>query len=451
MALRAMSHGDFQTLSGSAGKSASLEDRLYKSLSTSSGNVAGGGRFGSSGEGEEAKGAARFGRRPVRAVRPLSALSASGSFLQINHLQGELVRKRKECEDLKKENKYLSNEIHMERIMMRTESELTMRNLRNLNQELLAQVKELKQKLYQSQQRSTLCSRAAERAEAERGEAEQSRALAEAKAMGCRQDSDQSQADRDRLSQELQRLKKEHTEVQRSLATAEKSFFETKLKLDRVSGEKQSLLGENQTLESERDDLRRRLGRLTEENANVKDKEVSARRRAAAAEEQRETTGQALQEAQQERRRVEKENQERREECLVWREKHQGLADTFRAQEDLKAQRQNKACQANIKSYLLCMTESNQRVKILKNPNGSPRNFTEGDPVYISTPEPNPEDADHSSSRTMLRVSAPQQGRDPGPAHFGELPIIGGERPDSAPPRRSRKVVEYFWIPTDEE
>ncbi|KAL0167922.1 hypothetical protein M9458_036144, partial [Cirrhinus mrigala] len=34
-------------------------------------------------------------RRPVRAVRPVSALSASGSFLQINHLQGELVRKRK--------------------------------------------------------------------------------------------------------------------------------------------------------------------------------------------------------------------------------------------------------------------------------------------------------------------------------------------------------------------
>lgn len=50
-----------------------------------------------------------------------------------------------ECEDLRKENKYLSNEIHMERIMMRTENELTMRNLRNLNQELQAQVKEVQQ------------------------------------------------------------------------------------------------------------------------------------------------------------------------------------------------------------------------------------------------------------------------------------------------------------------
>lgn len=51
----------------------------------------------------------------------------------------------------------------------------------------------------------------------------------------------------------------------------------------------------------------------------------------------------------------------------------------------------------------------------------------------------------------MLRVSAPHTGRDLGPSHFDELPAFGGERPDSAPPRRSRKVVEYFWIPTDQE
>lgn len=53
--------------------------------------------------------------------------------------------------------------------------------------------------------------------------------------------------------------------------------------------------------------------------------------------------------------------------------------------------------------------------------------------------------------RTMLRVSAPQMGRDLGPSHFDELHAFGGERPDSAPLRRSRKVVEYFWIPTDQE
>lgn len=38
----------------------------------------------------------------------------------------------------------MANEIHMERIAMRTENELTMRNLRNLNQELQAQVREVK-------------------------------------------------------------------------------------------------------------------------------------------------------------------------------------------------------------------------------------------------------------------------------------------------------------------
>lgn len=53
----------------------------------------------------------------------------------------------KECEDLRKENKFLLNEIHMERIAMRTENELTMRNLRNLNQELQAQVKEVRSTL----------------------------------------------------------------------------------------------------------------------------------------------------------------------------------------------------------------------------------------------------------------------------------------------------------------
>ena len=68
---------------------------------------------------------------------------------------------------------------------------------------------QLKQKLYQSQQRATLCSRTAEQAEASRGEAEQSRTVAEAKAVLSRQDKEQCQADRDQLSQELQRLKKE--------------------------------------------------------------------------------------------------------------------------------------------------------------------------------------------------------------------------------------------------
>ncbi|XP_035381216.1 uncharacterized protein LOC118241195 [Electrophorus electricus] len=145
---------------------------------------------------------------------------------------------------------------------------------------------------------------------------------------------------------------------------------------------------------------------------------------------------------------ADREREERFSECLSWREKHQALSDVLRAQEDLKSQRQNKACQANIKSYFLCMTESDQKVKILKNQDGTPRNFTEGDPVYISTVEVDGEDSDRVSGRTILRVAAPKVGRDTGPTHFSEL---RAHPPDNSPARRSRKVVEYFWIPTDDE
>lgn len=89
MSLRVKSHTDLQT----AGKS-SLDDSLYKSLSRSSSNVNRGARFGN-GTAGEVKGLSGSSRRPVRAVRPVSTISSNGSFLQINHLQGELVRKRK--------------------------------------------------------------------------------------------------------------------------------------------------------------------------------------------------------------------------------------------------------------------------------------------------------------------------------------------------------------------
>ncbi|XP_068169169.1 rootletin [Antennarius striatus] len=446
MSLRAKSHSDLH---------ASLDDALFSSLSMSGGTVAlGGGRFGN-GSGGEVKGLSRPSRRPVRVVRPVSAVGSNGSLLQINHLQGELVRKRKECEDLKKENKFLSNEIHMERVVMRSESELTMRNLRNLNQELQAQVKELKQKLLLSQQRAALCSQAADEAEVNRADAEKNRALAEARALGSRRDRDAAEADRSRVTQELQRLQKDVTDLQVSLARAEKNSFETKLKLDRISREKEVLLQESRVLGGERDQLRLKLRGVTEENARIRDSELDLRRRAAALEEEGRRSIQAQQEADAHRRLAEKERQERTVECLDWREKHQDLLDRVRVQEDLKALRQNKACQVNIKNYFLCMTESDQRVKILKNQDGTPRNFTEGDPVFISTPESGPEDPDRSPSRspsrTMFRVSAPQAGRDLGPGHFDELPAFGGERPDSAPHRRSRRVVEYFWIPTDQD
>nr|XP_040018780.1 uncharacterized abhydrolase domain-containing protein DDB_G0269086 [Gasterosteus aculeatus aculeatus] len=298
----------------------------------------------------------------------------------------------------------------------------------------------------QSQQRAALCSRAAEEAEESRGEAERSRALAEARALGSQRDQGAAEADRSRLAEELQRLKKEHTDLQVSLAKAEQSCFETKLKLDRESGDKRALLQENRSLEGDRDDLRLKLRQITEDKVQIQQSEVDSRRREAAAVHQGEQAQRARREAEAERRLAEEERRDRTAECLAWREKHRELADRFRAQEDLKALRTSKACQANIKSYFLCMTESDQRVKILKNQDGSPRNFTEGDPVYISTPESSAGEPERSSSRTTFRVSAPHMG----PSRFDELPAFEGERPDSAPPRRSRKVVEYFWIPSEE-
>ncbi|KAM9753950.1 uncharacterized protein ACNS7B_007110 [Menidia menidia] len=444
MSLRTKSHADLQT----AGKP-SLDHSSYKSFSMSSSNVNKDGRFGN-GITEEVKVLSRPSRRPVRAVRPVSAVSSNGPFLQINHLQGELVRKRKECEDLRKENKYLSNEIHMERIMMRTENELTMRNLRTLNQELQAQVKELRQKLSHSQQRAALSSRAAEEAAESRREAERSRALAQAQALSCQRDRDTSEADRGRLNKEQQQLRKEHTDLQLSLAQTEKNYFETRLKLDRLTGENQALLQGSKSLEEDRDELRLKLRQITRENVQIKESELNLRQKAAALEEESKRASQAQREAEADWRLAEKERREKTAECLTWREKYQELANNLQAQEDLKAQRQSKACQANIRSYMLCMTESDQRVKILKNPDGSPKSFTEGDPAYISGPEFRAEEPERSPSRAMFRISAPNAGSDIGTSHFDELPSFRGERPDSAP-RRSRKVVEYFWIPTDQE
>lgn len=96
MTMRTVSHGDLQNLSLS--KLPASDNSMFKSYSGSS-NV--GSRFGKESV-EEIKAMSKPShppRRPVRAVRPVSALSVSGSFLQINHLQGELVRKRKVSAD----------------------------------------------------------------------------------------------------------------------------------------------------------------------------------------------------------------------------------------------------------------------------------------------------------------------------------------------------------------
>lgn len=73
------------------------------------------------------------------------------------------------------------------------------------------------------------------------------------------------------------------------------------------------------------------------------DSERNSGRRAAALEEESKKAQQAQRDAEAERRLAERERQERTAECLSWRERHGELAERFRAQEDLKALRQNKA------------------------------------------------------------------------------------------------------------
>ncbi|KAM9814780.1 uncharacterized protein ACBT44_009832 [Syngnathus typhle] len=440
MPLRAKSHTDLRS-------SGSSDDGLGKSLTMS------GVRFGTTDSQEGVRLLSRPTRRPLRVVRPVSAgVTSNTSFLHINHLQGELVRKRKECEDLRKENKFLSDEIRMERMTVHSENELMVKNLRSVNRELQAQVKDLKQRLRQSQQTAALCSQAADEAEALRGVADRGRALAEARVIAGQRDREEAKDQGTRLSGRVEELKKERSDLQLVAVQTEKNLFEVQLKLERAVADKQAFQRENEELQENRDTLRDKLRHTTDENHRLRESEAEWQRRAAAAREASERAERGREEVEAERRLAERERRNWSDECREWKEKHGTLDAVLREQEHMKAMRRDKSCQVNIKNYFLCMTESNQRVKILKNQDGTAKNFTEGDPVYISTMSEANLDESETSSRTMFRVSAPHSARDGGLAHFDELPPFEGARPESAMSQRgNRKLVEYFWIPTDQD
>lgn len=86
-----------------------------------------------------------------------------------------------------------------------------------------------------------------------------------------------------------------------------------------------------------------------------------------ASEEESRKANQAQREAEAERRLAEKERQERTAECLSWREKHRELSDRFRAQEDLKALRQNKAVREHPrqaeKHHTLCVLRGRRETR----------------------------------------------------------------------------------------
>ncbi|KAH0620886.1 hypothetical protein JD844_021763 [Phrynosoma platyrhinos] len=290
------------------------------------------------------------GMRPLCRIRPTSAVIQGSSVAHINRLQGELVRKRKECEELKKQNKCLSNELHLERIFMKSENELGMRNLRNLNHGLQATVKELKHKLNASQQNVAKYSKLAEEASLAQAEAEKNRAEAEVQKKLCQEQQEAVQLENLSLKDETQQLKRKLTEMQQLLAQVEKSHFESQLKLERITMEREVISKERRYLEHERNELKQKLKGTMEENSKCKENEISQRCRTEAAEEALEKATLLHYEAERRKCLLECEKEEKEKQCEIWMKKYNSLAELLHSQEEDKSKRQNKAVCSTLKS-----------------------------------------------------------------------------------------------------
>nr|XP_034978043.1 cytadherence high molecular weight protein 2-like [Zootoca vivipara] len=451
------------------------------------------------------------GARPVCRIRPTSAVIQGGSVAHINRLQGELVRKRKECEDLKKQNKCLSNELHLERIFMKSESELGMRNLRNINHGLQTLVKEesyiqglpkflpfvehyaflsvrknkvkinqarkptgrefvvlsitvlwnkkhlantvftcssahqLKQKLNASQQTAAKYSKLVEEASLAQAEAEKGQAEAEAQGKLCQEQQEAVQLENISLKEETQQLKKKLTEMQQLLAQVEKAHFESQMKLERITMEREVIREEKRYLEHERNELKQKLKGTLEENLKCKESEISQRCRTEAAEEALEKATLLHYEAERGKRLLEREKEEKEKQCEMWMKKYSAMADLWQSQEEEKSRRQNKACQVKMKSYLLCINESNEHITVLRNEDGTPQRFVEGEQVCFSIPGVGNEEKAKSTDRILHRVVAPS-------SNLGHPQMCGlcpAELHEKTPARRGRKIIEYFWFPVD--
>lgn len=199
--------------------------------------------------------------------------------------------------------------------------------------------------------------------------------------------------------------------------------------------------------------------------------EINMRHRTLTAEEEGKRASQCQREAEAARRLAEKERQQRTAECLTWRERHQELADKFRAQEDLKALRQNKSVRCRGArslwySFVIYLWPFDLGVLFLSTVSVRPTSkatscawrratrgfeswkikmapreisrwddaageietltlmssllirslsdvirFKEADPVYISTPDSSPEDPETSTSRWALqKLQCPPEG-----------------------------------------
>ncbi|KAJ6665119.1 hypothetical protein lerEdw1_005350, partial [Lerista edwardsae] len=385
-----------------------------------------------------------YATRPVCRIRPTSAVHQGSCLAHINRLQGELVRKRKECEELKKHNKCLSNELHLERIFMKSESELGMRNLRNINLGLQAAVKELKQKLNVSQQTAIMYSKLAEESSLAQAEAEKRREETEAQEKLWREQQEAVRLENNSLKEDTEQLKRKLTEIQQLLAQVEKSHFESKMKLERITMEKEVVSQEKRYLEHERNELKLRLKETMEENSKCKENEISQRCRTAAAEEALEKATLLHYEAERGKRLLERDKDDKEKECEIWIKKYKGLADLLHSQEEQKLKRQNKSCQVKLKSYFLCISESNKHTTLLRKEDGTLQKIEEGEEVCFSIPVEN-EEKGKSTDRVVYKVTAP--GSNPGHAEIGGLCQI--ELQEHVPARRGKKIVEYFWFPAD--
>ncbi|XP_067902805.1 trichohyalin isoform X2 [Heterodontus francisci] len=263
----------------------------------------------------------------------------------------------------------------MEKALLRSESERTMRNLRVLNQEMHTTIKELRLRTSEAQGRVALSERLEKEAVTSHEEADCARRLAESQEKEVREERNKLQSLNIRLQEEIKHLQDKLTDVQNRLTLKERSYFESKSKLDHSTRENQLKLEEIRNLECERDRERLRTKELLEEVSKLKDREAVLRQAAVAAEEASDEASRLQYETERYRKLAEHEREEKRQECELWQQKHDFLSNILRSQEEQKAKRKNKGCQAKFQTYFLCRTECDQRVSVAKAHDGNPKSF----------------------------------------------------------------------------
>ncbi|XP_038663912.1 trichohyalin isoform X2 [Scyliorhinus canicula] len=289
-----------------------------------------------------------------------------------------------ECEELKKTNTWLAKELQLEKVLLRSESERTMRNLRVLNQEMHATIKELRQKTSEAEGRAALSERLEKEAVDSLEKLDYARELAESQEKEVREERNKLQSLNIRLQEEIGHLQDKLTDVQHRLTQTEQNYLETKSLLDRRTGENELKLDEIRNVEFERDKEVLRRKDLLKEVSQLKDREAVLRRVAVAAEQASDEASRLQYETERYRRLAEYEREEKSKECELWRQKHNFLSDILRSQDEEKAKRKNKACQAKLQTYLLCRAECDQRLSVAKTNNGIPKSFVEGEAAHFT-------------------------------------------------------------------